>query len=433
MPPSRRTSRSTSAEAEPLAAGPGGGVPVVQHPRLERPRPVVRGQPRPGVADLEPHHVPVPRRRQHQDAAGRAHPDGVVGEGVDDLPDPSGVRGEPQRAARQLQAYVDAGAPAALGPDDPGLLDQRRQVHRREVEGEVVGLEPGQREQVGDVALQPLCLRQHRPSHSLRLVAGDGAVGQPLRQPADRRERRTQLVGDRQQELALAGLAGGQRLVEAAQGVHDVADLTGAGRRQRQPPLAGGHPPREVRGPRQGPGQPRPDDDGSGQREDESEGERQQDAPSQGRGRRLDGVGRGGEHDGSAALRRTGLDQDGHAVEGGAGRHRSTGEQALDLARRQRETGAAQLPGRGEEPQREVLHVGPPLHASYERLGVRQLGQELGLPGQRGPGGVLGGAVEERGGQQAGCAGRHRRDQGHRQHEPRGQRARGEGHQARTR
>ena len=85
------------------------------------------------------------------------------------------------------------------------LVDHRAGVDRRGVERELVGVEAGEVEEVGDEALEPARLgRDHlarRGCCSSRPL--DGAVGDRLRVPADRRERRAQVVRHAQEERAL--------------------------------------------------------------------------------------------------------------------------------------------------------------------------------------------------------------------------------------
>ena len=77
-------------------------------------------------------------------------------------------------------------------------------VDRRGVQRELVGVEAGEVEQVGDEAFEPAGLRRdHVGGADARVHALDGAVGDGLGVAADRRERRAQVVRHAEQERAL--------------------------------------------------------------------------------------------------------------------------------------------------------------------------------------------------------------------------------------
>ena len=102
----------------------------------------------------------------------------------------------------------------------------------RELDAEVLGVEAGEVEQVGDQPVQPLRLAEHDLADLRGLLGGDDAVGERLGVPGDRGQRRAQVVRHRQQELALPRLGVRER---AGQGVDRVAPP----RRPRPAPPAG--------------------------------------------------------------------------------------------------------------------------------------------------------------------------------------------------
>ena len=91
-------------------------------------------------------------------------------------------------------------------------------------------------------------------------VAGDDAVGQRLGEPAHRGQRRAQLVRDRQQELALPGLAAGQRVGEVVDRPRDLGHLGGPLHRHPHVAPAGAQQVGRGGGAAQRPGQQRADD-----------------------------------------------------------------------------------------------------------------------------------------------------------------------------
>ena len=98
------------------------------------------------------------------------------------------------------------------------------------VDDELAPVHPRQVEQVADEPLEPPCLLADRRRS---LVAGEHAVLEPLGVAADRRQRRLQLVADREQEVALR-LA---RLVElcghVVEGLRQHRELGRAAERHR--------------------------------------------------------------------------------------------------------------------------------------------------------------------------------------------------------
>jgi|GEM_PF-7062432 len=133
---------------------------------------------------------------------------------------------------------------AALG-GGPDQLDefQRDALHRK-----VGRLEPGQGEQVGDETFEVAGLGKHRLAGPLRAIGADDSVGKCLGVSLERGQRRTQLMRDGQQEVALPSLARRQRGGET---VDRVREILGLGRRFRtQPyrPVAGRQPSGHRRG-----------------------------------------------------------------------------------------------------------------------------------------------------------------------------------------
>ena len=97
-----------------------------------------------------------------------------------------------------------------------------------------------------DQAVEPFRLGEHGLAGPGRAVGADHAVGQRLGVPPDGGQRGAQLVRDRQQELALPALAGGQGRGEPVQGVRQVGRLLG--RLDRHPHLRSPADSRRRRG-----------------------------------------------------------------------------------------------------------------------------------------------------------------------------------------
>ena len=220
----------------------------------------------------------------------------------------------PALRARACQASAVAG-------------DQRREVDVRDGDPEVVGLEPGEGEQVGDVARHPVGLADQRRADLARVLGRHRPVGQALGVAAHRRQRRTQLVGDRQQEAPLPLLARGEGRIELAQGLGHRDDLGRAGRRHGDPALAGREPPGRGRGlgerRRQPPRQPR----GQGERDERPEAEREHHATAYGREGVIGAATSAASTTAPPPRGGAGLDEDGYAVELAAGRDGVAGPQ----------------------------------------------------------------------------------------------------------
>ena len=90
-------------------------------------------------------------------------------------------------------------------------------------------------EEVADQPLEPVCLPLDHLAGALRR---DDAVGEPLGMAADRRQRRLQLVADREQERALGVLRAVELLRELVEGGRELAQLGRALDRQRLGALA---------------------------------------------------------------------------------------------------------------------------------------------------------------------------------------------------
>ena len=75
------------------------------------------------------------------------------------------------------------------------------EVDRAEIEGEASGIETGEVEEVSNETLEPAGLGHHDAGGRRRVLGG--AIGDRLGPAPDRGERRPQIVGHRQQELAL--------------------------------------------------------------------------------------------------------------------------------------------------------------------------------------------------------------------------------------
>ncbi len=124
-------------------------------------------------------------------------------------------------------------------------MDDPDEIHLGEVDPEVLRVEAGEIEQVADQAFEALRLAQHHAADMRGLVRRHDVVGQRLGVAGDRGERGAQVVGHRQQELALSTLGVAQGVGEEVDGFADLDDLRRALRRQGDVAVAGGQ---RVRG-----------------------------------------------------------------------------------------------------------------------------------------------------------------------------------------
>ena len=109
----------------------------------------------------------------------------------------TGSPGSTARAPRRCSAAAGRNASTAS-------LHHRVGVDRRGVQRELVRVEAGEVEEVGDQSFEPTRLRRdHVGGADARVHALDGAVGDRLRVAADRRERRAEVVRHAEQERAL--------------------------------------------------------------------------------------------------------------------------------------------------------------------------------------------------------------------------------------
>ena len=108
--------------------------------------------------------------------------------------------------------------------------------HRRQVDGlaadrELMTVHPREVEQVADEALEPAALHEDR----LRgLLGGERPFGEAFRVPADRGQRRLQLVADREQEVALAFARGLELLGHVVERLGEGHELARADLRHRR-------------------------------------------------------------------------------------------------------------------------------------------------------------------------------------------------------
>ena len=124
-----------------------------------------------------------------------------------------------------------------------GFACDRRQVDRLVAHRELAAVHAGEVEEVADESLEPAALDADHPR---RLVGAERAVGESLGVAADRRQRRLQLVADREQEVAL-GLARGRELLRhLVERLRERRNLPGAFLRQRRLMLVGGECARGV-------------------------------------------------------------------------------------------------------------------------------------------------------------------------------------------
>ena len=148
------------------------------------------------------------------------------------------------RCDRTLEA--DVGTLEGRPPHGAEVVQHGGDVDLGLLEVEVVGLEPREGEQVRHEAVDALGLGDEHLAGGTDVLGSDRSLGKGLRVSAQGGERRADLVGHREQELALASLAGGERLVERRDRVPHVGDLA-----DRRPPTGTPRlPPRDDGPPR---------------------------------------------------------------------------------------------------------------------------------------------------------------------------------------
>ena len=119
---------------------------------------------------------------------------------------------------RRLEIDVDGAGLLAECPG--GLLEQRLEAHLLAHHPELVRLEAGEVEQVADEPVEPAHLLVHGLERLVELSRADDALGDGLDVAGDGCERRSQLVGDSHEEVAL-------ELVDLAQAVDHALEPGG--------------------------------------------------------------------------------------------------------------------------------------------------------------------------------------------------------------
>ena len=202
----------------------------------------------------------------------------VLDEPVEQLPHPPRVAACRQRPVESCSPEGDAERLRPGLPSGDGAAREVAEVDRADPEGEVVGLEPRELEQVGGEALEAGRLGDEHAADLRRPLGRDEPVGERLAVPAERRQRRAELVRDGQQELPLPSLARDERRVERAEGERDVRDLRGGGVRDVHPSLAVREPSRRRRRGGEGPGDAAGEPHGGGDGEQQGDAEGEEDA-----------------------------------------------------------------------------------------------------------------------------------------------------------
>ena len=223
-------------------AGPPGAVGAEP---LEDAVAVLRRHSPAGVDDLEPPRAAVgPAVGAGRDADGRLG--GRVARRVvhhvdQQLAQPGRVAGDHEVVG---DVHRDVGGPAGgahLGDD---VLDERAQRHVLAVQVDHARLEAGELEQVLDQPTQALRLLE-RAAEVLG-VGGHHTVGEVLEQGGHRRERRTQLVGDRGDEVAPLAVHPREVLRHPVEGGGELADLVGRRRAHTSGVVAARHRSRHL-------------------------------------------------------------------------------------------------------------------------------------------------------------------------------------------
>ena len=166
------------------ADGPVPAVALVQRAAVEHHRVVVRREPGAAVAHLQ-HPAGEDGERQRRARGGRAQ--GVLGEAVDDLPQPPRIDRDPHGRPGRVQAEDHALGPAARIPHRARFAGERAEVDVQEVQPEVVGLQPGELHEVADEPVEPGRLGHDRRAGGCDVSAGHNAVGQRLGETRARR------------------------------------------------------------------------------------------------------------------------------------------------------------------------------------------------------------------------------------------------------
>ena len=130
------------------------------------------------------------------------------------------------RTTSSTNRTPDAGG--AVGPHRRRVRAQDREVEVHGLDGDVDGPEPGEVEQVGHEPVEVVGLGADHPGHGRDVLGRHDAVGQGLGVALDGGQRRAQLVGDGQEELALPALALVERRRQPVERDGDVGHLAGA-------------------------------------------------------------------------------------------------------------------------------------------------------------------------------------------------------------
>ena len=159
----------------------------------------------------------------------------VLHEVGDDLRQPLRVeRGRDRRTRLDIEGDPDVGR---RGPERlDRVLHHRVGVDRRRVQRELVGVEAGEVEEVGDEALEPARFRRdHVGGADARVPTLDRAVGDRLGVPADRGERRAQVVRHAQQEGSLVAARHVEVVGHRVDGEGEAGELVVVHRRSCRP------------------------------------------------------------------------------------------------------------------------------------------------------------------------------------------------------
>ena len=216
-------------QPQPGSDAANAAIALVQRRSVERDSQIVVGQARAAVPNLDDE---VRRGgqlfhagRQDDRGTGRGDAQGVLEQAVEHLPQPGRIGPGDQRPGRSFHHEPNALRGTAPGPDVGGRVDDAADIDSSEVDTELLRIEPGEIQQISNEAGQAMRLIQHDRPDPRRFVRRNDAICERLGVAVDRRQRRTQVVGHRHQELPLPSLRLRQTRREAVQRVRHLANL----------------------------------------------------------------------------------------------------------------------------------------------------------------------------------------------------------------
>lgn len=202
-------------------------VARVKDPSLESHPIVPIGQPRPPVPNFKHGAAPMHPKREHNRRPSGRDTQGVLGQTVNNLPQPPRIGPHHDRPPRRLhpKQHPDRSAPPL--PHLSGLGNQYGQVNIGDIKAKVISAKPSKIKQIGNESVEATGLLLDGPPNGRHLVPCDHPVGQGLGKPPNRGERRTQLVRHGKKELPLPRLTTSKGISKRVQRLANLDNFLG--------------------------------------------------------------------------------------------------------------------------------------------------------------------------------------------------------------